>query len=174
MQVYCTSYYGSMLWNLQSEAAQKFFNAWTTGIKLAWDCPRATRTYLVQQELTCGSTSAQTEIMARYCMFFRGLRASPSSEVACLANYLARDLKSCVGRNLGLIRDMSGKDPWVDTPSTIRSALLEAETVDIPILDQYRVKYLGLLLEQRMEWHYLGAELEKEGVQQLIDSLGAN
>ena len=170
MQVYCTSYYGSMLWDLQSEAAQKFFNAWTTGIKLAWDCPRATRTYLVQQILACGSTSAQTEIMTRYCMFFRRLRASPSSEVACLANYLARDIRSCVGSNLGFIRDRSGKDPWVESPTAIKSA----ETVEIPRLDQFRVQYLGLLLEQRMEWHYLEAELEKEGVQQLIDSLCVN
>ena len=48
LQVYCTSFYGSILWDLHSEGAKQFFNSWTTGIKLTWDCPRAARTYLVQ------------------------------------------------------------------------------------------------------------------------------
>ena len=174
LQVYCTSYYGSMLWDLQSEAAKKFCNAWTTGIKLAWDCPRAARTYLVQQVLACGSTSARTDIMSRYCRFFRGLQGSPSMEVSSLAYLLARDVRSTTGRNLRHIRDRSGKDPWVDSPESIRTALQEAETVDIPAIDRWRVDYLGVLLEQRMEWHYMGMKEEQERVQGLIDSLCIN
>ena len=174
MQVYCSSYYGAMLWNLQSEATQRFCSAWTTAIKLAWGCPRATRSYLVQQVLSCGSISAQSEIQARYCRFFRGLRASSSYEVACLSNLLSRDIRSCIGGNLYYISNLSGKDPWVDSSIAIKSALVEAETVDIKHTDKWRVKYLGVLLEQRMQLHYLGAEDEEQHVQQLIESLCIN
>ena len=168
MQVYCTSYYGSMLWNLQSEAAQRLYNAWTTAIKLAWDCPRATRTYLVQQVLACDSSSAKTEILARYCKFFRSLRDSQSFEVASLANLISRDVRSSTGANLRAIRDLSGKDPWVDSPTAIKAALADAELVQIHDIDKWRVRYLGVLLEQRMEWNYLGSEDEKKAVQKLI------
>ena len=78
LEVYTTSYYGFMLWDLQGEGASQFYNSWTTAIKLVWNCPRATHTYLVQQVLSCGSTSARTEILARYSKFFCGLRKSPS------------------------------------------------------------------------------------------------
>ena len=54
MQVYCSSYYGSLLWDFQGYGASQFFNAWTTATKLTWGCPRATRTYLVWQVLACG------------------------------------------------------------------------------------------------------------------------
>ena len=47
-KVYCSSFYGCMLWDLGGERAGQVFNAWTTAIKLAWDVPRGTRTYLVQ------------------------------------------------------------------------------------------------------------------------------
>ena len=70
LELYCTSHYGAVLWDLQGQGATQYCNAWTTAIKLAWDCPRATRTYLVQQVLACDSSSAKTEILARYCKFF--------------------------------------------------------------------------------------------------------
>ena len=174
MQVYCTSFYGSMLWDLQSEAAKKYFNTWTTGIKLAWDCPRATRTYLVQQVLSCGIPSARSQILARYCRFFRGLRTSPSSEVACLANLLARDVRSSTGMNINTISNLTGKDPRLENPTAIKVALEEAELVEIQNLDKWRVRYLGVLLEQRMQLHYLGADDEKLELQHLIDSLCVN
>ena len=174
MQVYCTSFSGSMLWSLQSEAAQKYFNTWSTGIKLAWDCPRATRTYLVQQVLSCGTSSAKSQILTRYSRFFRGLRASPSAEVACLANLLSRDVRSCTGLNIHTISAMTGKDPWVDSPAAIKVALDEAELVEIQNIYKWRIKYLGVLLEQRMQLHYLGAEDEQQEIQHLIDSLCVN
>jgi hypothetical protein len=112
--------------------------------------------------------------MARYCRFFEGLRSSPCREVTTLANLLARDIRSSTGSNIRLITDYSGKNPWVDSPASIRSGLKEAEVVDIQDVDKWRVRYLGVLLEQRMEWHYRGAEDEEKEVQRLIDSLCVN
>ena len=174
LEVYTTSYYGSMLWNLQGNGAAQFFNSWTTAIKLVWDCPRATRTYLVQQVLGCGSTSARTEIMARYSRFFQGLCSSPSREVATLVNLVARDIRSCTGRNIGLVTEQSGKDPWVESSASIRAGLKETEAVQVQDEDKWRVGYLGLLLAQRQAWKYMGAEDEEKEVQDLLDSLCIN
>ena len=41
--LYCSSYYGSLVWDLSSNAAKQFFNCWTTNVKLTWNLPRNTR-----------------------------------------------------------------------------------------------------------------------------------
>ena len=38
LQIYCTSYYGAMLWDFNGDKAVQYFNSWTTLIKLTWDC----------------------------------------------------------------------------------------------------------------------------------------
>ena len=174
LQVYCCSHYGSMLWNLQGGSAQQYFRSWTTAIKLAWGCPRGTRTYLVQQVLACGAISAETDIMARYCKFFQGLRQSPSTEVSILANLLARDKRSCTGRNVSYVMDKSGCDVWSDSPGKVKAALHISGEVDIAGQDLWRVNYLETLLQHRQQWHYLGDKDEEQRVQTLIDSLCVN
>ena len=62
----------------------------------------------------------------------------------------------------------------MDVPDGIRLALQEAETVTVPDRGKWRVGYLGVHLEQRMEWHYKGVEAEEERVQELIESLVVN
>ena len=139
MQVYCTSYYG----DFNGYKAVQYFNSWTTLMKLTWDCPRATRTYLVQQVLACGHISAKTEVMARFTKFFQGLRSSPSREVATLANLLARDIRSSTGRNVRTISELTGKSPWSDTAASMRIKLAEAEAVVVADMDKWRIGYLG-------------------------------
>ena len=56
------------------EGASQVFSAWNTAIKISWSCPRDTQTYLVQQVLFPGLTSAKTDIHVRYLKFFRSLR----------------------------------------------------------------------------------------------------
>ena len=99
-KVYCSSFYGSMLWNLSGEGATQVFNAWNTGVKLAWDCPRDTRTYLAQQVLSCGLDSARTDILVRYAKFFKSLRTSPGREVSVLANIVSRDIQTTTGSSM--------------------------------------------------------------------------
>ena len=70
-------------------------------------------TYLVQQVLAPGLTSARVDIQERYGGFFRGLRKSPSREVSVIANLSGRDIRSTTGRNLALLRESSGLDPWM-------------------------------------------------------------
>ena len=103
------------------------FNSWNTAVRLTWDCPRQTRTFLVQQVLSCGMTSARTDILTRYAKFFRGLRSSVSLEIRVLANLMSRNLESTTGRNLGMVRETSGLDPWVVGPVKLKQALSIAD-----------------------------------------------
>ena len=168
LEVYTTSYYGAMTWDLQGEGAKQLYNSWSTAIKLAWSCPRATRTYLVQQVLSCDSTSARVELL------FRSLCNSGSKGVSTLARLVARDVRSTTGRNILLISTQSGCNVWEDSFSMIKAKLTEAEISEVEEQNQWRVKYLGLLLEQRQTWHYRGDKENADVVQHLIDSLCIN
>ena len=174
VKVYCCSFYGCMLWDLGGEGASQVFNAWTTAVKLAWAVPRGTRSYLVQQVLVSGLTSARVDILARYGGFFRSLRMSPSHEVAVMANLAGRDIRSTTGKNLALLKESSGLDPWAFSSARLKAELAKNELVDTPPLDQWRVKYLADLLEQRQIHHYMGDKVEEETVSGLIDSLCIN
>ena len=102
LEVYCSSFYGCMLWDLAGQGASQVFNSRSTAIKLAWFVPRATRTYLVQQVPSSGHTSAKVNIMNRYRKFFHGLKNSLSHEVRGrgMANIASRDIRATTGSNI--------------------------------------------------------------------------
>ena len=174
MKVYCCSFYGCMLWDLGGDGANKVFNSWTTGVKLAWNVPRGTRSYLVQQVLDAGITSAKVDILARYGGFFQGLRKSPSYEVTVMAGLAGRDVRTTTGGNLSLLRELSGLDPWVFGSCRLKEELIKSDRKEVPVLDQWSVPYLSSLLERRQVLHYQGdTEGEKE-LTDLVDSLCVN
>ena len=75
----------------------------------------ATRSNLVQKVLACGSTSAKTDIMARFCKFFQSHKRTPFREVAV------------VGKNIRLITEFSRLTLIVDMrkrKQTCRNLLL--------------------------------------------------
>ena len=78
------------------------FNCWSIAVRLTWSVPRATMTYLLQQVLSAGMTSAKVDIMARYRNFFHCLRKSPCYEVAVLPNLTIRDIRSATGTILAM------------------------------------------------------------------------
>ena len=172
LKVYCSSFYGSMLWDLSGEGACQVFNAWRVAIKLAWSCPRDTRTYLVQQVLSCDLTSARTDILARYGKFFRSLRSSTSMEVAVMANLVSRDLQSTTGANLRLLEEVSGLSPWEASQDKLKKAVEEKEIVAVDDFDKWRIPFLNKLLGQRQELAYLGEDTGEAS--KLIDSLCIN
>jgi hypothetical protein len=123
LKTYCSSFYGCMLWDLAGDKATQVYNSWNTAVKLTWNCPRQTKTFLVQQVLSNGMFSARTDILARYVSFFRSLRTSSNIEIRVLANLTSRDLLSTTGKNLKTVQEASDLDPWQATPAKMKSAL---------------------------------------------------
>ena len=86
VQVLCTDAYGSMLWRLDSGVAEQFFKCWNTCVKLVFDIPRSTFTYLVEGFFASNHTSLRNQVISRYPGFFRTLLNSPSKEVRIVAS----------------------------------------------------------------------------------------
>ena len=173
-KIHCTSFYGSSLWDLRGDKAMQVYSAWNTTVKLAWGCPQWTRTYLMQQVLSCGLTSARVDILCRFVKFFHSLRRSASREVQVLSRLMARDIRSVTGRNIQYITELTGLNPWTAHQSKLKAVLVAQDTVEVQPQDRWRVQYLRSLLSQRGEAHSQTLEDDVERLTELIDSLVAN
>ena len=100
IQIYCCDFYGSMLWNLFSDEAEKFYRCWNTCTKLVWDLPRNTPVYFVDNLLACNFPSIRKQILSRYVKFYRSLLSSPSKEVAVLARIVGGNASTTTGLNI--------------------------------------------------------------------------
>ena len=143
-------------------------------MKLTWEVPRYTRTFLLQQVLAPNLISSRTEVLSRFVTFFRSVRSAPSHEVRTAALLSARDLRTVTGRNIALVSEESGEDPWTATTTAVREALRERELVQPADTDWWRCSYLARLLEQRQDHHYNGRKDEENGISELINSLCKN
>ena len=103
--------------------------------------------------------------------FFHSLRNSASHEVKVLSRYLARDVQSVSGKNLRLVQDISQLNPWNTSYGKLKQALVSVETVEVPLMDRWRLPYLCTLLAQRREAHNLVQEEEEDRLEELVNSL---
>ena len=83
-------------------------------MKLAWDVPRATHTYLVYNLLAGGLPSIRSSVLARFCKFFSSLRSNSCLALRVMANISANDIRSVTGNNLFNIQKEILLDPTRD------------------------------------------------------------
>ena len=91
-----------------------------------------------------------------------------------MANIVSRDVRTTTGSNLRLPSLVSGLDVWNATQNDLRESIGRSLQVPVENINSWRIIYLDKLLAQRQELSYLGLSMEKEKVQELIDSLCRN
>ena len=115
-------------------------------MKLAWDVPLDTYTYIVENCLADKFVPLRKQIYSRYVNFFHNLLTSSSKEVRHLARNISRDAKCTVFKNIQLIEQISGPNPWDYASWRI---LENIENVAAPPNNNWRMKMLLKLLETR-------------------------
>ena len=136
-----------------------FFNSWRTCVKLAFNVPRQTRTFLVNHLLALNMVSAREEILARFTEFVNKLVLSPCREVRVMAALTSHDAKTVTGRNVALIEQESGLEVAGASVWQFRSSLVAARP-EVPAADVWRPSYLEKLLDDRSN-HDDGDEQEE-------------
>ena len=86
IQVYCSSFYSCMIWDIYGEEASKVFRCWNTSVKLSWNVPRNTFTFLVDRTLQGSFKPIRHNIISRYLSYINSLRTNRSQEVRILFN----------------------------------------------------------------------------------------
>ena len=140
IQIYCSDFYGSMLWNLFGEAAAKFFRCWNTCAKLCWDLPRDTPVYFVDNLLSCGIPSIRAQVLTRYVKFYRSLMKSPSKEVAVVARMVGNNASTTTGSNILNISLETNLNPKTSPMSKFYDML--HQPVEIPRGSAWRINLL--------------------------------
>ena len=155
-----------MLYNLFGDMAGQLFRSWSTCTKLVWKCPRATKTFLVENLLAVDFIPVRVQLMSRFVKFFRQLLKCDSREIMVVANIVARDVRSTTGFNVAMLERETGLSPWDVSPARFKEAF---PPVPVPEQDEWRVPYLGKLLKERyiMENNMQDTDM----ITELIDSL---
>ena len=135
-------------------------------MKLVWDFPRATPTYLVEHLLGLGLPSIRHKLSCQYVGFIQKLRTSASKKVRILSEIVGRDAQYVTGRNIMHIRAEYSMDPrsW-----SVDKFKVKDVRKPVPVADTWRIKFLKQLLDQRREMTVCGEDVFD--VSQLIDSL---
>ena len=166
VRVYASHYYGSMLWQLDSDLVGQFCRTWSTCVKLSYNCPRSTRTWVVENLLATEFHTVQTELMARYVSFHKSLQKSASTEVSFLVEMSKEDERSTTSKNLHFIQDQTGLDPLKSNSAQIKNS---AKKSDIPEGQIWRISTLNYLLQER-KWKEDNLE-KTDKISSLIDAL---
>ena len=165
-QVYSTSFYGSMLWDLYGEEANKVYRCWNTAAKLTWDVPRNTFTFLVDKVLTGDMSSVREGLLTRYAMYLQGLFKSKTKEMRVLANVACNDVRCTTGRNYSNLSRETGLDLRTGHKLSIKKAISQSNA---SAEEEWRVPLLARLLGERRE--YRQADKKTEQMDRLIDEV---
>ena len=135
-----------MLHDLGCPSSESIFKSWNTAIKLIWNVPRSTFTYIVENLLAENFETLRNSVYSRYPTFFQNLLKSSSKEVAFLANIVSRDVQSVTARNLKLIENASGYSPWDYSKMKVKAGL---KKTPIPENNEWRLSLLSKMLGYR-------------------------
>ena len=166
VKIYALHLYGAMLWNFDSNSTGMYCRSWNTNIKLAYEVPRETHTYIVENCLATEYKPVVQEMYSRFPKFLKSLKMSASSEVQHLFTVIKNDVQSTTGGNIYTIIKKTGLNPTEILPIHMRSADLKKE---VPEHENWRINLLKKYLEQRQERK--GLLLETEELSSFIDSL---
>jgi hypothetical protein len=100
VKVYTCDFYGAMLWDILGYTTDKLYKSRNTCIKLVWTVPQATHTFFLDHLLCVGFSYVRTDLIARLCIFFKGMLRSACTEVRILANIV------------GVQTDVPVRDQW--------------------------------------------------------------
>ena len=168
INIYCTSFYGSGLWNLTSPECERLFKAWNVTIRKVWGLPNTTHRYLI--EPISAVMHPKVMLARRYTSFVSSLLSSPKFAVRLMAHSSCNDLRTVMGKCLLYISRECGYRCW--TEGVLKPIVIKKYMKYFPVPDdqQWRV---GLIQELLTE------DLQVEGfadseIKEMVDYLCVN
>ena len=143
LNIYCSSFYGSNLWNLNSPEVTKIFSSWNVAVRNVFSLPRDTHRYLI--ETVSESCHPKVMFYNRYLKFFDGLMGCKKSCVRYLALLVRDDRRTLAGRTISAI----AKDSGSDRATLQKKDLINLKYWKIPSEEMWRSPLLLELLDIR-------------------------
>ena len=83
INIYCTSFHGSSLWDLSSKDCEGIYKAWNVSMRLACNVPRTTHRYLIEAISDC--LHLKVMLASRLVKFHNALKGSDKMGIRLLA-----------------------------------------------------------------------------------------
>ena len=142
-KVYNSHFYGSCLWDLNSDWVLKFENTWNIALRTMLRLPRETHCYLL--EPVSGQFHMRSLIASRFLSFITSIRNSKKESLRNLLRTIEYDTRSVTGRNLRKLLLQSDKH---DIQSLLPQDGIN-EFREIPVGEEYRIEFIWNLIELR-------------------------
>ena len=124
LNLFNSHFTGSNCWRYDSEKFQQFMNSYNVNIRVIFDLPYSTASWLVEE--LGGGRHPRQQIYKRFCKFVNVLAGNRKPSIRALFNTVAGDVRSLIGANCRKILADSG-------------VLVSPGTTRIDTLNNYRV-----------------------------------
>ena len=98
ISIYLTSFYGSNLWDLYGDSAEKLFKSWNIMVRYFFDIPRTTHRYLIQA--ISNTSHLKVKRVKRFLQFAKTISTCEKPQLKYLSNLQKSDYRSVFGRNV--------------------------------------------------------------------------
>ena len=99
--IYCSSFYGSNLWDLYSPEVDRIFKSWNVTVRNIFKVPFTTHRFFI--EPISASMHPKTMLTSRFVKFVHSLASSHKSSVRFLVNMVKDDNRKLTGKTLSRI-----------------------------------------------------------------------
>ena len=96
--IFNTSFYGSQLWDLFSNEAERLEKSWNISQRIMMDIPRNTHRYFL--EPLTGTQHIHFSLYRRFLKFVNNIKNSKKSTMRHMLSVIKHDCRSTTGRNL--------------------------------------------------------------------------
>ena len=165
LQVYCTSFYGSCLWDLYSAEIDRLYRSWNVSVRNIFQVPYNTHRYLVQP-LT-DSSHPKTMLSSRFAKFMQSLVCSTKSSISYLARLVRYDNRTLAGRTVSRLCRECKVDRGSLTVSTINKAV---RYFSVPEGELWRIDIMKELLNVKRGCLIIG-DFDYLEIEQMINFL---
>ena len=98
ISIYMCDFYGSNLWDLFGETADKLYIAWNQMIRFVFRLPFNSHRYFIAP--VSDSSHLKTKLTDRFLKFYELIKCNNKPMVRNLYKYQSRDVRSVFGRNI--------------------------------------------------------------------------
>ena len=161
VSVYLTSFYGSNLWDLYEDSAEKLYKSWNITIRYFFDIPRTTHRYLL--EAISGTSHLKQKLVKRFIQFCGTMSSCDKPHLKYLMNLQKSDYRSVFGRNVrNICKEAQAEEIFLVCANDIKYA-------PVPQEQEWRCALIDELLELRAG--RLTTELSSKEIQNILDSV---
>ena len=147
--VFNTSFYGSVLWDLQCKEAEMLYNTWSVSLRKINMLERNTHRYFI--EPISDTTHIKLALKKRFLNFTKKISTTKKCAARNIFNLIKYDCRSTTGKNLRSIMLECGS---MDVDSITSKDIATIDFYPVPPNEQWRIGLAIELLEARDEGNF--------------------